>query len=82
MQWIQPFVKAARFHCSSKLTQVVCSHNEWDPLEEIIVGRIENPRVSPLNPEVKAVLPKKAWAFFEENAGKCYPSALSNKAKE
>ena len=61
---------------------MVSSHNEWDPLEEIIVGRIENPRVPPLNPEVKATRPKKTWPFFEENAEKCYPSAISNKAKE
>lgn len=31
----------------------VCSYNEWDPLEEVIVGRAENAHVPPFTPEVK-----------------------------
>lgn len=31
----------------------VCSYNEWDPLEEVIVGRAENAHVPPLTVEVK-----------------------------
>lgn len=31
----------------------VCSHNEWDPLEEVIVGRAENAHVPPFTAEVK-----------------------------
>lgn len=31
----------------------VCSHNEWDPLEEVIVGRAENAQVPPFTVEVK-----------------------------
>ncbi|XP_068169594.1 glycine amidinotransferase, mitochondrial-like isoform X2 [Antennarius striatus] len=31
----------------------VCSYNEWDPLEEVIVGRAENSHVPPLTVEVK-----------------------------
>ena len=31
----------------------VWSCNEWDPLEEVIVGRVENAHVPPLTPEVK-----------------------------
>ena len=31
----------------------VCSHNEWDPLEEVIVGRAENAHVPPFTVEVK-----------------------------
>lgn len=31
----------------------VCSYNEWDPLEEVIVGRAENARVPPFSVEVK-----------------------------
>uniref|UniRef100_A0A8C6VLJ9 Glycine amidinotransferase n=1 Tax=Naja naja TaxID=35670 RepID=A0A8C6VLJ9_NAJNA len=34
----------------------VCSHNEWDPLEEVIVGRAENARVPPFTVEVKVSL--------------------------
>lgn len=31
----------------------VCSYNEWDPLEEVIVGRAENACVPPFTVEVK-----------------------------
>lgn len=31
----------------------VCSFNEWDPLEEVIVGRAENAHVPPFTVEVK-----------------------------
>lgn len=31
----------------------VCSYNEWDPLEEVIVGRAENAYVPPFTAEVK-----------------------------
>lgn len=34
----------------------VCSYNEWDPLEEVIVGRAENAHVPPFTPEVKVSL--------------------------
>lgn len=32
---------------------LVCSYNEWDPLEEVIVGRAENACVPPFSVEVK-----------------------------
>lgn len=31
----------------------VCAYNEWDPLEEVIVGRAENAHVPPFTVEVK-----------------------------
>lgn len=31
----------------------VCSYNEWDPLEEVIVGRADNAHVPPFTVEVK-----------------------------
>ena len=31
----------------------VWSHNEWDPLEEVIVGRVEGATVPPFTVEVK-----------------------------
>lgn len=51
----------------------VCSHNEWDPLEEIIVGRPENATIPPFTVEVKATTHQKFWPFFEENGGKPFP---------
>lgn len=37
----------------------VCSYNEWDPLEEVIVGRAENAHVPPFTVEVKVRKEKK-----------------------
>lgn len=34
----------------------VCSYNEWDPLEEVIVGRPENACVPPFTMEVKVCI--------------------------
>ena len=48
----------------------VCSHNEWDPLEEIIVGRAEGAHVPPLTIDVKAVVNESYWDFFLKNGGK------------
>jgi len=41
---------------SSKSNDIICpvsSYNEWDPLEEIIVGRAEGQRVPFLYPDIK-----------------------------
>lgn len=52
----------------------VCSYNEWDPLEEVIVGRAENAHVPPFTPEVKVgngvsgiharLVASSVWAIF------------------
>ena len=58
----------------------VCSHNEWDPLEEIIVGRAENATIPPFTAEVKATTHHKFWPFFEKNGGKPFPPKHVSKA--
>lgn len=52
----------------------VNSHNEWDPLEEIIVGRVENACVPSLTAEVKAVIHPEEWPFFKKQAGNYFPT--------
>ena len=52
----------------------VCSHNEWDPLEEVIVGRVEGAHVPPLTIEVKATTNEKYWDFYVKNSGSSFPS--------
>ena len=37
------------------LKSPVCSYNEWDLLEEVIVGRPQGARVPKLGPEVKVI---------------------------
>ncbi|XP_066264525.1 glycine amidinotransferase, mitochondrial-like [Branchiostoma lanceolatum] len=61
---------------------VVCSYNEWDPLEEVIVGRVEGACVPPFTVEVKATTYEKSWSFFMKNGGKPFPSEHMRKAVE
>ena len=51
----------------------VNSHNEWDPLEEVIVGRPENACVPPFSVEVKANTYEKWWDFYITHGGKKFP---------
>lgn len=58
----------------------VCSYNEWDPLEEVIVGRAENAHVPPFTPEVKANTYDKYWTFYQQHGGKPFPADHLKKA--
>lgn len=51
----------------------VCSYNEWDPLEEVIVGRAEYACVPKMTIEVKANTYEKHWDFYENNGGCFFP---------
>ncbi|XP_030649995.1 glycine amidinotransferase, mitochondrial [Chanos chanos] len=58
----------------------VCSYNEWDPLEEVIVGRAENARVPPFTVEVKANTYEKNWPFYQRFGGQTFPEDHLKKA--
>ncbi|XP_068169745.1 glycine amidinotransferase, mitochondrial-like [Antennarius striatus] len=58
----------------------VCSYNEWDPLEEVIVGRAENCHVPPLTVEVKATMYEKYWPFYQKYGGHPFPENHLKKA--
>ena len=58
---------------SRELSCPVNSHNEWDCLEEVIVGRPENACVPPFTVEVKANTYEKYWDFYEQHGGKSFP---------
>jgi glycine amidinotransferase len=69
----------------SKHTSSPCPvncYNEWDPLEEVVVGRIDEYCVPPLTWEVKAVVSEKHWPFFMRSGGKGFPVELFEKAKK
>ena len=59
----------------------VCAYNEWDPLEEIIVGRVENAHVPPLTVEVLATNHERNHDFFKANGGKPFPKEAMDKAQ-
>ena len=60
----------------------VCSHNEWDPLEEVIVGRVEGAHMPPMSIEVKANTSERWWEFFHKNSGNPFPAQHLMKAAE
>ncbi|XP_034638894.1 glycine amidinotransferase, mitochondrial isoform X4 [Trachemys scripta elegans] len=58
----------------------VSSYNEWDPLEEVIVGRAENACVPPFSAEVKANTYEKNWEFYQKFGGQRFPRDHLKKA--
>jgi glycine amidinotransferase len=60
---------------------VVCSHNEWDPLEECIVGVIDHATIPPWHVALRATMPEEQRALFEEHAGESFPASLIARAK-
>ncbi len=54
-------------------TPVVNSFNEWDPLEEVIVGVLDGASVPPWHVTLKATMPAKQWSFFQQFGGKPFP---------
>lgn len=53
----------------------VCSYNEWDPLEEVIVGRVEGATVPHLSTEIKVSshLPNYVHIFLSIHTFICHP---------
>jgi glycine amidinotransferase len=54
----------------------VSSHNEWDPLEEVIVGTIEGVTIPPLTHEMKVMVRRNYWDYYRAHAGEPYPEHL------
>lgn len=51
----------------------VGSHNEWDPLEEVIVGVVEGAAVPAWNDMFEVILPSGQQPFFTHHAGRPFP---------
>lgn len=48
----------------------VSVYTEWDPLEEVIVGIIDDFRIPEWDTNLKAVIPQRTQQFFVDNSGK------------
>lgn len=65
----------------SDLTQsVVWSCNEWDPLEECIVGVVEGATVPEWDVALRATSPKHAEWFFRKYGGQPFPQEMVSSA--
>lgn len=60
----------------------VNSHNEWDPLEEVIVGRVTGACVPSLTAEVRVRVDPKWWPLYEEMGGRPFPREVTDKAEQ
>jgi glycine amidinotransferase len=56
------------------------SHNEWDPLEEVIVGVLDHAAVPHWEPAVAATMPARQEEFFCANAGSPFPAEFVHRA--
>jgi len=61
---------------------VVCAYNEWDPLEEVIVGVAEGACIPAWHVALKATMPQSQWSFFLEHGGEPFPAELIRGASE
>lgn len=59
----------------------VNSFNEWDPLEEIIVGRLEGATIPSHHITVTYTIPTKAASLYRLFAGRHYPRLLVKQAQ-
>lgn len=59
----------------------VNSHNEWDPLEEVIVGRLEGATIPPNHVMFTQSLPTTAAKLYRPLAGRHYPKAIVKPAQ-
>ena len=66
------------------MTQVspVSTHNEWDPLEEVIVGVIDGAAVPPWHVSLEATMPPEAFDFYRRNGGGAFPADQVDAARE
>lgn len=61
---------------SQQIVPVVSSFNEWDPLEEVIVGRLDGAVIPPWHVTVKATMPSRYWDMFRTYGGQLFPKEL------
>jgi glycine amidinotransferase len=62
---------------------VVQAFNEWDPLEEVVVGVVEGATVPPWDSVTQATMPEHAAWFFQKHAGQSFPKdMIENAARE
>ncbi|MGE8118940.1 amidinotransferase, partial [Erwinia amylovora] len=57
-------------------------YTEWDPLEEVIVGIMDDIRVPDWDKSLKAIIPEENHDFFQTYSGKRFPEELLIKARQ
>ncbi|MFH9294833.1 amidinotransferase [Streptomyces sp. NPDC017520] len=73
--------KAPTGGAAETLRSPVASHNEWDPLEEVVVGRLDGATTPSRHSVVSCNVPPLAARFQRLTAGYRYPQALIGPAQ-
>jgi hypothetical protein len=60
----------------------VSSYNEWDPLEEVVVGRLEGATIPPNHIAVTFSIPARVTKIYRLFAGRRYPRVLIRAAQK
>lgn len=58
------------------MSSPVCSHNEWDPLQEVIVGVLDGAAVPSWHVALKATMPEDQWSLFKRSGGHPFDKEL------
>jgi len=76
--------ESVRHHYDEKVIYpVVNAHNEWDPLEEVIVGVVEGARVPPWEIVTPAVVHhEELLDFYRQYGGQPWPRELLDAAQK
>lgn len=61
---------------------IVNSYTEWDPLEEVVVGRLAGGVFPTWQPALRATMPPEAWRLLQENGGSPLPEAQVRAAEK
>jgi len=61
---------------------VIQSYNEWDPLEEVIVGNVDGATVPPWDATTAATIPPHAAWFFKKHGHQYFPHEMVQRASE
>ena len=59
---------------------VVSSFNEWDPLEEVIVGVIQGATIPEWDVALRSTMPEEHWDLYKQNAGQPFAQPLVDAA--
>lgn len=51
----------------------VCAHTEWDPLEEVVIGRITGGVFPDWHDTMAVTMPETSWSLFKEQGGLSFP---------
>lgn len=78
---VEDFQKSSQIAPDAAGSCVVCSHNEWDPLEEVVVGRVEGSAVPPWHVTLQSTAPRSTWDVLKVLSGTQVPTALVSAAQ-